>query len=213
MSYLPLALAAVAGGALVIVGHELGGHLPRRRRAQRARGPVVPPPAPGGHRPAEKHGGVWAVPRDMPIATDMAPAAPAPAPLVEHDPATWITAEQLEQRLNEINNTPTVKRGADAGRERGQRPPGWPQEFYWLLSDDELAAIDTTAELASQLSDVVDVGRTRDADLTELVHHLHAIQHAIMAQAAGRAYPDRFRLLGSTIAPGRPLPTEETQTP
>lgn len=54
-----------------------------------------------------------------------------------------------------------------------------------------------------------------------------AIQHTVMAQAAARAYPDRYRLLGSTIndpgasvsadpadhPPLPPCPIHDTQEP
>jgi len=68
-----------------------------------------------------------------------------------------------------------------------------------MLTDDERKAIQMTAELWNQLCRIVGDGRTRDADLTELCTHIHAIQHAVMSQAAARAYPEKFRLLGGTI--------------
>jgi len=67
------------------------------------------------------------------------------------------------------------------------------------LTRDELSAMSLTAELANALGRIVGDGRTRTADLTEAVHHIHALQHMIMSQAAARAYPDRFRLLGGTL--------------
>lgn len=69
-----------------------------------------------------------------------------------------------------------------------------------LLTPDELEAIDLTAQLANALSRVVAEGSTRNHDLNELLTSVHAIQHAVMAQTAGRAYPDRFRLLGGTLS-------------
>lgn len=68
-----------------------------------------------------------------------------------------------------------------------------------LLTPEELLAVGLAAELANTLSLIVDQGRTRVHDLNELLAHVHAIQHAVMAQAAARAYPDRFRLLGGTL--------------
>lgn len=67
------------------------------------------------------------------------------------------------------------------------------------LTDDERHAIDLTAQLANTIGRIVSDGPTRNADLAELVHHIHAIQHTVMAQAAARAYPSTFRLLGETI--------------
>lgn len=56
-----------------------------------------------------------------------------------------------------------------------------------------------TAELTNTLSRIVGHNRTRAGDLNELIGHIHAIQQAVMSQAAGRAYPDRLRLLGETL--------------
>lgn len=72
-----------------------------------------------------------------------------------------------------------------------------------LLTEAELKAMDLTAELWNLLvSDVVADGRTQKQDLHELVHHLHAIQHTVLSQAAARAYPERYRPLGGVIEDG-----------
>lgn len=63
----------------------------------------------------------------------------------------------------------------------------------------ELAALDLAARLAEKLAQVVGDGPTRAHDLNELLVHVHAIQHAVMAQAAARLYPERFRLLGGVV--------------
>lgn len=68
-----------------------------------------------------------------------------------------------------------------------------------LLSDDEQLAIRQAGDLWGTLCRVVGDGPTRDSDLDELIHHVHAIQHAVMGQAAARAYPATYRLLGSTL--------------
>lgn len=73
-----------------------------------------------------------------------------------------------------------------------------------MLTDAERAVVRKAGDLWGDLCAVVGDGPTRDADLMELVVHIHAIQHAVMAQAAARAYPDEFRLLGSTIRGGTP---------
>jgi hypothetical protein len=67
-----------------------------------------------------------------------------------------------------------------------------------LLTDSELDTLDLAARLADQYALIVDYGPSRTADLAEFGHHIHAIQQAVMAQAAARAYPERFRLLGAT---------------
>lgn len=53
--------------------------------------------------------------------------------------------------------------------------------------------MDLTAELARGL--FVLCGDAAD-DRAEVAHEIHAIQHRIMSQAAARAYPDRYRLMG-----------------
>jgi chaperonin GroEL (HSP60 family) len=68
-----------------------------------------------------------------------------------------------------------------------------------LLTDAEHAAMATTVTLANQLAEIIGDGTTSHGDINEAVHHLHAIQRMILAQAAARAYPDRYRLLGEEI--------------
>jgi hypothetical protein len=69
-----------------------------------------------------------------------------------------------------------------------------------LLTDAEHRAMDLTGELWNLLCrEVVGHGPSRDRDLRELAHDLHVIQERILAQAAGRAYPNRYRLLGGVV--------------
>jgi hypothetical protein len=68
-----------------------------------------------------------------------------------------------------------------------------------LLTDDEHRCMELTAEVANLLSKIVGNDRTRTGDLQELVAALHTVQNAVLAQAAGRAYPKRYRLLGGVI--------------
>jgi hypothetical protein len=66
---------------------------------------------------------------------------------------------------------------------------------------NELFAMELTAELVKVLVKIVDEqkGVTADDDKRELIYHVHVIQRAILAQAAARAYPGRFRLLGGVV--------------
>lgn len=68
-----------------------------------------------------------------------------------------------------------------------------------LLTQAEHNAVTTAALLANQVAEIVGDGPSRDADMAEAVHHIHAVQRMILAQAAARAYPDRYRLLGDTV--------------
>lgn len=65
-----------------------------------------------------------------------------------------------------------------------------------FLTDDEHRAIAMAGELYNLLSRIVEFGTTRKPDLEEFRVPIHTIQRAVMKQAAARAYPDRYRLLG-----------------
>jgi hypothetical protein len=69
-----------------------------------------------------------------------------------------------------------------------------------LLTVTEEQAMEATVDLLHLLRDVIrSPGSHHDVaqqDLEEVVLHIHALQHMILAQAAARAYPDRYRLLG-----------------
>ncbi|MER6830902.1 hypothetical protein ABT352_33250 [Streptosporangium sp. NPDC000563] len=67
------------------------------------------------------------------------------------------------------------------------------------LTGRELEVLALTGRLAEELAAIVGNGPARAQDLNELLVHVHAIQHAVMAQAAARAYPEQFRLLGVLI--------------
>jgi len=68
-----------------------------------------------------------------------------------------------------------------------------------LLTPDEQEAVTLAGRLANLISRIVAAGPTRNDDINEAVVHIHGIQHAVMAQAAARAYPDRYRLLGGLV--------------
>ncbi len=73
------------------------------------------------------------------------------------------------------------------------------------LTDAELRAMDITVELVNVMCrDVIGHGPTRDADVREFVAHVHVIQQAILSQSAGRAHPERFRLLGEATPQEKP---------
>ncbi|MEU3455654.1 hypothetical protein ABZ671_18935 [Micromonospora sp. NPDC006766] len=67
------------------------------------------------------------------------------------------------------------------------------------LTPAEHEAMDLTAQLWEKLCHIVGTGASAGQDLAELAAPIHTIQNAILAQAAARAYPDRYRLLGGTI--------------
>jgi hypothetical protein len=67
------------------------------------------------------------------------------------------------------------------------------------LDDAEHRALDLTAELVGVVCTEIITGPRRDHDIREFVTKIHDIQHMIMAQAAARAHPDRYRLLGRDL--------------
>ena len=69
-----------------------------------------------------------------------------------------------------------------------------------LLTEDEHRALDLTVELTNLVAqNIIGPGYTSQGDINEFVTDIHRIQNRIMAQAAARAYPDRYRLLGGTV--------------
>lgn len=78
------------------------------------------------------------------------------------------------------------------------------------LTDAEHAVVEQAGALWAAICEAIPDGPTRDADLRELIAHVHAIQHAVMANAAARAYPDRYRALGLIV--GAPFPTTQQET-
>ena len=64
------------------------------------------------------------------------------------------------------------------------------------LTDQEHSALTLTKQLAEKMEKIVGPGNSHKGDLAEFAIHLHAIQNMILAQAASRAYPSRYRLLG-----------------
>jgi hypothetical protein len=63
-----------------------------------------------------------------------------------------------------------------------------------LLTTAELEALDLTSRLTAKLN-IIFNGIT-SADYHEAIHAIHVLQNMVMSQAAARAYPERFRLLG-----------------
>lgn len=68
-----------------------------------------------------------------------------------------------------------------------------------LLTSDEHKAVHDAGQLWNLLCRIVGQGPTRDGDCGELIAHVHGIQQAVLKQAAARAYPDLYRLLGGVV--------------
>lgn len=70
-----------------------------------------------------------------------------------------------------------------------------------MLTGDEREAVRLAGQLYTFIADrVCGNGPTRDEDLAEVRFAIHAVQHAVMAQAAPRLHPAEFRLMGEIIA-------------
>lgn len=77
-----------------------------------------------------------------------------------------------------------------------------------LLTENEHLAIQAAGDLWGMITAIVEEGPPRESDLAELIIHIHAIQHAVMANAAARAYPTQLRRLGATLKPDGPSTAE-----
>jgi len=77
--------------------------------------------------------------------------------------------------------------------------PACPRRGYQGLTPLEHHVIARLGSCWDDICRVVGDGPTRDDDLRELRDHIHAVQRAIGSQAAARAHPACFRLLGERL--------------
>lgn len=69
-----------------------------------------------------------------------------------------------------------------------------------LLTGDEHHALRLTAELVNLVSQkVIGRGPSRDGDINEFASAMHVVQNMILSQAASRAFPDKYRLMGESL--------------
>lgn len=67
------------------------------------------------------------------------------------------------------------------------------------LNDFEHAIASKVADLAADFIELVGQTDTAQEDFAEILPHLHALQQTVMAQAAARAHPSRYRALGQSV--------------
>lgn len=67
------------------------------------------------------------------------------------------------------------------------------------LTDDEHLLVNKLGECFTLFTTIVRDDKTRHPDLAEICHHIHILQHTVMAQAAARIFPSRYRLLGELV--------------
>lgn len=72
-------------------------------------------------------------------------------------------------------------------------------KFDNLLTPNEHLVVTKLGECFHLFSEIVSNGETRDADMTEICSQIHVLQHKAMSQAAGRAFPGKYRLLGKVL--------------
>lgn len=79
-------------------------------------------------------------------------------------------------------------------------PPAHEPSGTWpTLTDAEHRLVTDIGRLMDGFNAVVGDGPSRDGDLAEAVRHIHVLQNMVLAQAASRAYPDRYRLMGASF--------------
>lgn len=67
------------------------------------------------------------------------------------------------------------------------------------LTELEHDAIEKSGELAQLMRKIIGDGPNAYHGWVEATIHIHAVQNMILSQAAARAYPDNFRLLGGKL--------------
>lgn len=71
-----------------------------------------------------------------------------------------------------------------------------------LLTDIEKEAIDFLGKAVEKINKICLSGSNREQgvyDWAEMCVHLHALQRSILSHAACRAYPEEYRLMGSSL--------------
>lgn len=68
------------------------------------------------------------------------------------------------------------------------------------LTDDEHKAVSLAGQLYNLISQKVILGGSNhEGDVRELCAKIHDIQNMVLAQAAARAHPDLYRLMGASF--------------
>lgn len=69
------------------------------------------------------------------------------------------------------------------------------------LTDREKELMATISEVAKGFLDVIGPlsGSPAKEDYHEVVLHIHALQNMVLAQAAARCYPHKYRLMGNLV--------------
>jgi hypothetical protein len=101
-------------------------------------------------------------------------------------------------------NTPNPSEKGDPLSDYGPAPwPSAPPQDE-LLTAEELELMDVLCDAANRFRRILGASRTTEGDWAEIADKIHQLQTMVMAQAAGRRYPELFRLLGGTVRPLAP---------
>lgn len=68
-----------------------------------------------------------------------------------------------------------------------------------LLTDEEHKAMELSGQLAGMMRRMIGDGPCANGDWAEVAHDIHHLQERIMAQAAARAFPEKYRIAGGTL--------------
>ena len=72
-------------------------------------------------------------------------------------------------------------------------------EDLGLLTDAEHELLDDLTKVANGFAKVIGEGPSAVGDRNEAVGHIHVLQNMVLAQAAARTYPARYRLMGGSF--------------
>lgn len=67
-----------------------------------------------------------------------------------------------------------------------------------LLTDKEHELIDALGDCADLFGEIILDGEEQEGDTSEVGSKICTLQNMVLAQAAARAYPDKYRLMGNS---------------
>lgn len=68
-----------------------------------------------------------------------------------------------------------------------------------ILTEAEHSLIRDIANVFGGFLKIMEHDASYGGDIQEIIYHVHALQNHVLAQAAARAYPFKYRLLGGVV--------------
>lgn len=68
-----------------------------------------------------------------------------------------------------------------------------------ILTEAEHKLVKDIADVFGSFLGIMEHNDSYGGDLQEIIYHIHVLQNHVLAQAAARAYPNKYRLLGGII--------------